>query len=213
MMELEQIRREYLMGGLRRNDLAADPFSQFARWMDQAIASGIHDPTAMTLATVDAEGQPSQRIVLLKHVDERGLVFYTNYGSAKAADIAVNDRVCLHFPWHSMERQVKVLGRARKISASESLKYFLSRPRDSQIAAWASPQSRPMASRALLLQQFARIKEKFAAGDVPLPDFWGGYRVTPRVFEFWQGGGSRLHDRFEYRRAADDSWDISRLAP
>ncbi len=213
MMELEQIRREYLMGGLRRNDLAPDPFAQFARWMDQAIASGIHDPTAMTLATVDAQGQPSQRIVLLKHFDERGLVFYTNYGSAKAADIAVNDRVCLHFPWHSMERQVKVIGRAEKIPTGESLKYFLSRPRDSQLAAWASPQSRPMASRALLLEQFARMKEKFASGQIPLPDFWGGYRVTPQRFEFWQGGGSRLHDRFEYLREGEKDWRISRLAP
>ncbi len=212
MLDLEQIRREYLRGGLRRIDLADDPFEQFAQWMEHAIASGLHDPTAMTLATVDAQGQPSQRIVLLKHIDSDGLVFYTNYHSAKAADIAINSKVSLHFPWQMMERQVKILGQAEKIPASTSLKYFLSRPRGSQMAAWASHQSHPLTSRSVLLNQFESIKQKFQKGEIPLPDFWGGYRVTPQKFEFWQGGENRLHDRFEYSRM-NSGWNITRLAP
>lgn len=220
MIELEEIRREYLMGGLQRENLLDDPIAQFELWMQQAIASKIPDPTAMTLATVNAEGQPSQRIVLLKHVDEAGFVFFTNYESTKAADIEQNAKVSLHFPWHPMERQVKVMGEATKIPVSESLKYFLSRPRDSQLAAWASKQSHKISSRDFLLNQFDAIKRKFEGGEVPLPDFWGGFRITPTVMEFWQGGGKRLHDRFEYRRgySFDESgtpgpWHIERLAP
>jgi pyridoxamine 5'-phosphate oxidase len=166
----------------------------------------------MTLATVDASGQPSQRIVLLKHLDEQGFVFYTNYGSTKARDISLNNKVSLHFPWHSMERQVKIMGTALKVPLAETVKYFLSRPRDSQIAAWASHQSSPLSSRSLLLGQFEALKQKFRHGEVPLPDFWGGYRIIPSVFEFWQGGGSRLHDRFQYTKN-DDQWTIERLAP
>ncbi|VUD51982.1 Pyridoxine/pyridoxamine 5'-phosphate oxidase [Thalassocella blandensis] len=225
MLELEEIRREYLLGGLQREGLSGDPITQFELWLEQAIASQIPDPTAMTLATVSADGQPSQRIVLLKHVDARGFVFYTNYESAKAQDIAANSKVSLHFPWHAMERQVKVMGRAEKIPVAESLKYFLTRPRDSQIAAWASSQSRAIDSRKFLMSQFEAIKEKFQDGDVPLPDFWGGFRIEPHVVEFWQGGGKRLHDRFEYRRVdhaqenlshantGDAEWLINRLAP
>lgn len=212
MVELEQIRREYLLGGLRRQDLAEEPYEQFRIWMEQAITAGLPDPTAMTLATVDAQGQPSQRIVLLKHLDQQGLVFYTNYNSNKACDIQQNERVSLHFPWHMMERQVKITGRARRVPTAESMKYFLSRPRDSQLAAWASHQSHPLSSRSLLLNQFARIKEKFQHGEVPLPDFWGGFRVCPQQFEFWQGGENRLHDRFQYSRV-ENGWDITRLAP
>ncbi len=212
-MNLDQIRRNYLRGGLRRDDLADDPFEQFKAWMEDALAADIPDPTAMTLATVNAEGQPSQRIVLLKQLDPRGFVFFTNYGSNKAADIAANPRVSLHFPWHWLERQVKVSGVAEKIPASESLKYFLSRPRDSQLAAWASHQSHPLTSRSALLNQFARMKEKFAQGEIPLPDHWGGFRVTPSRFEFWQGGEDRLHDRFKYLREQDGDWRITRLAP
>lgn len=212
MMALEDIRREYLLGGLKRDTLKLDPYEQFELWMDQAIQSGIPDPTAMTLATVDHEGQPSQRIVLLKHLDENGFVFFTNYGSAKARDIECNPRVSLHFPWHMMERQVKVMGIASRISVAESLKYFLSRPRDSQLAAWASPQSRRIDSRSLLLGQYEAMKQKFQKGEIPLPDFWGGYRIQPSVFEFWQGGAARLHDRFQYR-LQQDTWEISRLAP
>lgn len=212
MVNLESLRREYMQEGLQRKDLTEDPISLFERWLEQAINAGIHDPTAMTIATVNAEGQPSQRIVLLKQVDVRGFVFYTNYESRKARDIATNSRVSLHFPWHSLERQVKVTGVAHKVGRAESLKYFLSRPKESQLAAWASAQSRPVSSRQLLMQQFKRMQEKFAQGQIPLPDFWGGYRVEPATIEFWQGGVHRLHDRFVYTRS-DSGWTIERLAP
>ena len=212
-MKLESLRREYLKGGLHRKDLTPDPFDQFDLWMQQAIDLDITDANAMTVATVGADNQPSQRIVLLKHVDKAGFVFYTNYGSRKAQDLAANPRISLHFPWHSIERQVKVGGTASKISAAESLKYFLSRPKDSQIAALASRQSSVLTSRTVLLNQFEAMKQKFQAGDMPLPDFWGGFRVVPTEIEFWQGGANRLHDRFRYKRLADNNWQIDRLAP
>ncbi len=213
MINIENIRREYLQGGLRREDLCDDPIEQFDRWLEQAVAAGLNDPTAMTVATVDASGQPSQRIVLLKDVDSRGFVFYTNFGSRKAQDLAANNKISLHFPWHILERQVKICGTAQKIPTLEAAKYFLSRPQESQLAAWASHQSKPVSSRELLMQQVARVKEKFKQGEVPLPDFWGGYRVVPEQIEFWQGGANRLHDRFEYRRQADNGWEVERLAP
>lgn len=212
MVDLEEIRREYLRDGLQRKDLSEDPIRQFEIWLRQAMEAGIQDPTAMTLATVDAAGQPSQRIVLLKHVDTRGFVFYTNYESHKAQDIAANSKVSLHFPWHVLERQVKICGVAAKVSHVESLKYFATRPQESQLAAWASAQSRPVSSRQLLMKQFNAMKEKFRQGQIPLPDFWGGYRVEPTVIEFWQGGAHRLHDRFQYTRT-DRGWSIERLAP
>lgn len=212
-MDLEDIRRDYLQGGLRRENLADDPIVQFERWLKQTMEAGIQDPTAMTLATVNSFGQPTQRIVLLKHVDARGFVFFTNYESRKSHDIQHNPQVSLHFPWHWLERQVKVCGRAQKVPAAESLKYFLSRPRESQLAAWASAQSRPISSRQLLMQQFMSMKHKFSDGEIPLPDFWGGYRIVPSVIEFWQGGSHRLHDRFEYRRREEGGWDLERLSP
>jgi pyridoxamine 5'-phosphate oxidase len=212
-MKLEDVRREYLRGGLKREDLAENPITQFEAWLKQAIDAGLQDPTAMTVATVNAEGQPSQRIVLLKQVNDKGFVFYTNYESRKAQDIEANPLVSLHFPWHLLERQVKICGRVEKVSSAESLKYFLSRPEESQLAAWASAQSRPVSSRQLLMQQFNAMKEKFSKGSIPLPDFWGGYRVVPTAIEFWQGGANRLHDRFEYQRQEDGGWGIERLAP
>lgn len=212
-MDLDAIRREYLIGGLNRENLSDNPFVQFSNWLEQAICSDIPDPTAMVLASVDSDGQPDQRIVLLKRLDESGFVFFSNYRSKKARDIAANPRVSLHFPWHMMERQVRVNGVAEKISTAETLKYFITRPQSSQIAAWASEQSARIGSRALLLQQYESMKSKFADGKVPLPDFWGGYRVVPRRFEFWQGGGNRLHDRFEYCLGESKNWEISRLAP
>lgn len=212
MIDLESMRREYLKDGLHRNDLLEDPVEQFEHWLDQAVKAEITDPTAMILATVDAAAQPSQRIVLLKHLDERGFVFYTNYESRKAQDIAVNARVSLHFPWHVLERQVKICGTAERVSLSESLAYFSSRPEESQLAAWASAQSRPISSRQMLMKQFNAMKEKFRQGKIPLPDFWGGYRVKPTLIEFWQGGAHRLHDRFQYTRT-DTGWSIERLAP
>jgi len=212
-MKLEDIRREYLAGGLRRNNLLDDPSAQFEQWLEDAITVGLPDPTAFTLATVSPLGHPSQRIVLLKHLDERGFVFFTNYGSRKAQDLEHNAQVSLHFPWHGMERQVAIEGLAQKLSTTESLKYFVTRPRDSQLAAWASHQSHRIGSRKALMMQFEAMKMKFAKGDVPLPDFWGGFRVVAQRFEFWQGGGSRLHDRFQYTLGDVGKWRIERLAP
>lgn len=212
-MDLEELRREYLRGGLQREDLHDNPIDQFEYWMKQAIATGMADPTAMTVATVDASGQPSQRIVLLKHLDNKGFVFYTNFSSRKAQDIEANAKVSLHFPWHAIERQVKVQGVARKMSTADSFKYFSTRPRESQLAAWSSKQSHRVGSRQLLMQQFNAMKEKFAKGEIPLPDFWGGYIIEPTLIEFWQGGANRLHDRFQYVRTEDASWAIDRLAP
>lgn len=213
VLDLENLRREYVQGGLDFQDLAPDPFVQFDRWMAQTIAAQLPDPTAMTVATVDANGQPSQRIVLLKQADHKGFVFYTNLGSRKAEDLKHNPKISLHFPWHLLERQVKVCGVAEPLSTAEVLKYFVTRPRDSQLGAWASHQSRPISSRALLMQQFEAMKNKFAKGEVPVPDFWGGFRVKPHQIEFWQGGAHRLHDRFQYQLQADNSWSISRLEP
>lgn len=212
-MDLESYRREYTKAGLEREDLAEDPIAQFDRWMEQAIASQLPDPNAMTIATVDATGQPSQRIVLLKNVDAKGFVFYTNLSSRKAQELKQNPKISLHFPWHLLERQVKVCGVAEQLSAAEVFKYFVSRPRDSQLGAWASHQSRPINSRALLLQQFEKMKNKFAQGEIPLPDFWGGFRVKPHQIEFWQGGAARLHDRFQYNLTGDGRWVIERLEP
>jgi pyridoxamine 5'-phosphate oxidase len=212
-MNLEQFRREYLRGGLRRNDLPETPLPLFETWQQQAIESGLIDPTAMVVATVAANGQPSLRTVLLKHLDESGFVFYTNYGSRKAKEIAGNPQVSLLFPWHPLERQVKICGKAEKVSLAESVRYFATRPRDSQLAAWASKQSHGLTARQVLLTELEHMKQKFAHGEVPLPDFWGGFRVVPHEIEFWQGGANRLHDRFVYQRQADGSWTIERLAP
>lgn len=212
-MDIENFRREYLAGGLTRADLDDDPVIQFQHWLEQTVESGLGDPTAMVISTVSPAGQPSQRIVLLKQVDEKGFVFYTNFGSRKATEIEGNSRVSLLFPWNALDRQVKVCGRAEKIPASESLKYFLSRPRDSQLAAWASDQSRKISGRDFLMTQLAHMKEKFHDGEIPLPDFWGGIRVVPHEIEFWQGGEHRLHDRFIYELQGDGTWEIHQLAP
>lgn len=211
-MSLEDTRREYQHGRLTRESLQDSPFEQFNLWMEQAIHSELSDPTAMCLATVDEEGKPWQRTVLLKGFDEQGFLFYTNLGSRKARDMASNPNVCLIFPWLDLDRQVIIGGEVEKLTKTEVLKYFLKRPRGSQLAAWASKQSSRITSRQALETQFLQMKEKFAAGEVPVPDFWGGYRVVPREFEFWQGGENRLHDRFQYLRERG-AWNISRLAP
>lgn len=213
VVNYEEFRREYLAGGLDRDMLADCPIEQFERWLQQAVSGEITDPTAMVLATVDETGCPWQRIVLLKGVSTRGFVFYTNFSSGKARDIAHNPSVSLLFPWNMLERQVIVAGRAERMSTAESARYFLSRPRESQLAAWASKQSRPISARSLLEAQMNSLKEKFARGDVPVPDFWGGYRVLPERMEFWQGGAHRLHDRFRYFRENADGWRIERLQP
>jgi pyridoxamine 5'-phosphate oxidase len=211
-MSLEDNRREYDYGVLTRDSLLDEPFSQFDLWMNQAIESQIQDPTAMSIASVDADGQPSQRMVLLKHFDTGGFVFYTNLESRKAKQIQANHKVSLHFPWLQLDRQVIVGGRAEPLPREEVLKYFLSRPVESQLGAWASKQSSVIESRQTLENEFNKLKEQFSNGDIPLPDFWGGYRIVPTEIEFWQGGEKRLHDRFRYQLNGD-SWDISRLSP
>lgn len=212
-MILENERREYDFGHLTQESLAACPFDQFQRWLGQALEHNIQDPTAMCVATVGADGRPWQRMVLLKDADREGFVFYTNLGSRKAQEIAHNPNVCLHFPWLQLDRQVIVSGRAKKLSKTQVLKYFLTRPRESQLAAWASRQSSRIGSREALEAEFARLKDKFSKGQVPLPDFWGGYRVVPAEIEFWQGGEHRLHDRFRYRLQENGEWLIEQLAP
>ena len=211
-MSLQDNRREYDYGKLTRESLLDNPFEQFTLWMDQALEAGIQDPTAMSVATVDSSGKPWQRMVLLKEFDQRGFVFYTNLGSRKAHEIEGNPQVSLHFPWLQLDRQVIVGGRAERLSTVDVMKYFLSRPKGSQLAAWASKQSSRINSRQALETQFAQVKEKFSKGEIPLPDFWGGFRVVPEEIEFWQGGEQRLHDRFSYG-LDDGDWDISRLSP
>ena len=209
----EAFRREYVAGGLSREDLDPSPIAQFEQWLQQAVEAGLADPTAMALSTVDAEGRPWQRLVLLKGLSRGGFVFYTNYRSDKARAMAAEPRVSLLFPWNELDRQVIVGGRAERMGALESASYFLTRPRESQIAAWASRQSRPIAGRALLENEVRKLKERFADGEVPVPDFWGGYRVLPERIEFWQGGEHRLHDRFRYQRQTDADWSIEQLQP
>ena len=211
-MDLESFRREYLRGGLHRKDLQEDPIEQFSIWMQQALDLGIIDPTAMTMSTVASDGQPSQRIVLLKNFDDRGFVFYTNYESRKAKELTENSKVSLLFPWNQIDRQIKICGEAQKLSSRDSRDYFVSRPRGSQIAAIASKQSSVIDSRAALMDAFDALNQKYKDAELPFPDFWGGYRVQATEIEFWQGGADRLHDRFRYLRDGQ-SWRIDRLAP
>jgi pyridoxamine 5'-phosphate oxidase len=201
------------MAGLEHDDLASSPFDQFERWMEQVITLQQPDPTAMTIATVSNDGQPSQRIVLLKSFDKDGFVFYSNYNSRKGQELEQNPKISAHFPWHCVERQVRICGVAEKISAAQSSKYFASRPRGSQVAAVASQQSEVLSSRGVLLSEYEALTQKFQTGEIPFPDFWGGYRINPTEFEFWQGGADRLHDRFRYLKTAESSWQIDRLAP
>lgn len=209
----EAFRAQAMARGIARDELDPSPFRQFELWFAAAVATGIPEPNAMSLATVDAEGQPWLRTVLLKLYDERGFVFFTNYESDKARQIAANPRVALLVPWVALARQVQIVGTAEPISAAESLRYFMTRPRGSQIGAWASPQSRVIRSRAQLEAKVEEIRRRFANGEIPLPAFWGGYRVTPILIEIWQGRESRLHDRFRYLRDPDGGWRIERLAP
>lgn len=211
-MDLSDFRKEYSAKGLHREDLDENPIRQFERWFKQAVELEVHEPNAMSLATVDPDGMPLLRTVLLKYFGPTGFVFFTNYESRKAAHIAANPRVSLLFPWITLERQVVVQGRAERIGTAESLRYFATRPRESQIGAWVSNQSSVVSSRKLLMQKLDELKRKFSEGEVPLPSFWGGFRVVPETIEFWQGGPARLHDRFLYVRQGDD-WAIERLSP
>jgi pyridoxamine 5'-phosphate oxidase len=198
---------------LTRSMLAQDPIDQFAGWMADAAALPVPEPTAMVLATVSASGRPRARTVLLKHYDSGGFVFYTNRTSRKASDIAEVPRASLLFPWYPMHRQVIVEGSVSALSTADSEPYFRSRPRGSQLGAWASRQSSVIGSRAELDSRYAELERRWPSGtDVPMPDFWGGYRVIPDVVEFWQGRLNRMHDRFRYRRV-DGEWAVERLAP
>ncbi len=211
-MKVSDVRREYGATGLSEGDLADDPVEQLRTWLDQARDAYPEEFTSMTLATADREGRPSARVVLLKGLDERGLVFYTNYDSRKGRDLAENPRAALVFYWPALDRQVRIEGTVEKASREESEAYFLSRPLGSRLGAWASPQSRPIAGRGELEQRLREAGERFGE-EVPLPEDWGGYRVRPETVEFWQGRPSRLHDRLRYSLHPDGGWKVERLAP
>jgi pyridoxamine 5'-phosphate oxidase len=211
-MSLADLRKDYSLAGLLEKDLARDPFRQFEKWFQEAEASKLPEPNAMVLATSARNGQPGARIVLLKGVDGRGFVFYTNYESRKSRDLETQARAALTFPWITLERQVIIEGTVTKVSREESEAYFHTRPRLSQLAAWASPQSTIIAGRGVIEESLKVLEKKYAGQEVPLPPQWGGYRVAPETVEFWQGRRSRLHDRLRYRREKD-TWIVERLAP
>ncbi len=210
--ELAELRREYAAGGLAESDLSPEPVAMFRRWMHDAVAAGLHEPNAFVLSTVGDRGTPASRIVLLKGLDKRGFVFFTNYDSRKGAELTRNPACALLFPWHPLERQVRVEGDAAPLSEAENDAYFASRPRASQVGAWASPQSEVVQDRAALDARYDEVVARFEGADVPRPPRWGGYRVDPQIVEFWQGRIGRMHDRLRYRRT-DSGWTVERLAP
>ncbi len=212
-MSLADLRKDYSLAGLLEKDLARDPFRQFEKWFQEAEAAKIHEPNAMTLATATREGHPSARTVLLKGLDGRGFVFYSNYDSRKGRDLSENPRASLLFPWLALERQVTVEGAIAKLTREESEAYFHSRPRASQLGAWVSQQSAIISGRAVLEDSLKALDKKYAGAEIPLPPNWGGYRVNPETVEFWQGRRSRLHDRLRYRREKSGDWIVERLSP
>ena len=212
-MDISHLRGKYTTKGLDIKDLNKNPFIQFETWFNQALEAKLTEPNAFCLSTVGKDMMPSIRTVLLKTFDEKGFVFFTNYKSTKSKQIEENPKAAALFTWLDLERQVKIEGNVEKISTSDSLKYFLSRPKGSQIGAWVSHQSEIISSRGLLEQKFDEMKKKFLKGEVPFPSFWGGYAIKPIKIEFWQGGQDRLHDRFLYELQKDNTWTISRLAP
>ncbi|WWP00665.1 MAG: pyridoxamine 5'-phosphate oxidase [Candidatus Dasytiphilus stammeri] len=210
--KIAQLRREYTRGSLRRTNLPLDPLTLFRQWLNQACAAKLPDPTAMCLATVDDCSQPWQRMVLLKHLDEQGMIFFTNLSSRKAQHLNNHPCMSLLFHWNMLERQVMVLGRVQRLSNGETENYFHSRPRDSQIGAWVSHQSNIITTRKVLERKFLKLKQQFQHQEIPLPNFWGGFRVYINAIEFWQGGEHRLHDRFFFHREGNQ-WKIDRLSP
>ncbi|MCB1717050.1 MAG: pyridoxamine 5'-phosphate oxidase [Candidatus Competibacteraceae bacterium] len=210
---LSELRRDYALASLARDSIDTDPFRQFEHWFQEALKAEVLEPNAMTLATVDAQGHPSARIVLLKSVDPAGFVFFTNYQSSKGQQLAANPQAALVFFWKELERQVRIEGRVEKISRAESERYFQSRPRGSQIGAAASNQSQVVANRTVLETRFQDLEARYAEQDIPTPAHWGGYRLTPDLLEFWQGRRNRLHDRLRYRLLDSGDWSIERLEP
>jgi pyridoxamine 5'-phosphate oxidase len=208
-----RLRKEYTRAGLKEADAGSDPIEQFRSWFDEALAAGLHEPNAMTLATATPVGRPSARVVLLKGFDERGFVFYTSYEGRKGGELEANPNCSLVFYWGELERQVRVEGRASRVSEEESDEYFGSRPRGSQLGAWASEQSRPVEGRGALEERLRGLEAEYEEREVPRPPFWGGYRVEPEVIEFWQGRENRLHDRLVYRRSDNGEWGRERLQP
>jgi len=210
---ITDLHKEYKKGTLDEKTVDRNPFKQFEQWFEEAVKSNVPQVTAMTLATANKQGKPSARTVLLKQCDERGFVFFSNYQSAKAKDLSENPQVALLFFWEPLERQVRISGTVEKTTIKESFAYFHSRPLESQLGAWASMQSSVVTARDVLEMAFASMKKKFQNGEIPLPPFWGGYRVIPDEFEFWQGRPNRLHDRVWYKKQTDGIWNISRLSP
>lgn len=212
MTRIQDLRNEYKGAFLDVTNVDPSPFQQFKKWFDEALNAGIEEPNGMVLTTVSESGMPSVRTVLLKAYDDKGFVFYTNYKSRKSKEIKNNPKVAIVFPWYDLHRQLIIQGKVQKVSSGESLKYFISRPFGSKLAAWVSNQSQVVTSRNFLEMKMKEMKEKFRSGEVPLPDFWGGYKIIPETFEFWQGQPNRLHDRIYYTRK-EENWNIERLAP
>lgn len=212
-MSLSDLRRDYSLQGLSRSDLNPDPIVQFDKWFQEAVDAKVLEPNAMTLSTVDMEGHPSSRIVLLKGVDARGFVFFTNYESRKGRELQTNPNAAINFHWPLLERQICIRGKTSRMSVEESTVYFHSRPRLSQISAWTSQQSSVVENRTALEKNWQEQMDKWKEGEIPLPPFWGGFLLDPESIEFWQGRPNRLHDRFLYSRQTDGAWHIDRLSP
>jgi pyridoxamine 5'-phosphate oxidase len=212
-MDINKMRKEYCLERLELKSLKKDPFLQFSEWFQKAVEVAIQEPNAMVLSTASKEGRPSARTVLMKEIDQRGLIFYTNYDSRKAHDIDENPFAALTFLWKEVEKQVRVYGRVEKVSRGDSEDYFASRPRGSQISTWASPQGTVIPSREYLEERYREVELEYKGKEIPLPAFWGGFRLIPEEFIFWQGRENRLHDQFRYTKNSDGTWNIDRLAP